>query len=172
MKIQAITWKWVNLFLLLLVLLGYQYVQMSRAAAEDAAALQNQIDILTVEKEELQAEMASLQTSVVSDPADAAASLNAEGENAPYADGVYRGSGMGFGGDITVEVTVSDGALRDIAVLQAEYEDGEYLEMASKMIPDMIEAGSPEVDTVTGATLSSTGLRDAVRAALETGKQQ
>lgn len=195
MKIQAITWKWVNLLLLLLALLGYQYVQAGRAAAEEAAKLQNEIDILTVEKEEMQEALVLLKEaaqggasgaaqtgdglgSAVSDDGAASGSeggggtASDSGDGAEgYADGVRQGTAMGFGGDITVEVTVKDGVMQEISVVQAEFEDKEYMDMAIKMIPEMIETGSPEVDAVTGATLSSIGLRDAVQAALQAGMQ-
>lgn len=86
-----------------------------------------------------------------------------------YTDGSYQGTATGFGGDITVEVTVADGKIESIDILSAEQEDGAYLTMAEDIIPAIIEAQSVEVDTISGATFSSTGIKNAVAQALEEG---
>ena len=49
----------------------------------------------------------------------------------------------------------------------AEKEDSAYLAMAEDIIPKIIEAQSVEVDTISGATFSSTGIKDATEQALE-----
>ena len=49
----------------------------------------------------------------------------------------------------------------------AEKEDGAYLAMAEDIIPKIIEAQSAEVDTISGATFSSTGIKNAAEQALE-----
>ena len=46
-------------------------------------------------------------------------------------------------------------------------EDGAYLSMAEDIIPTIIEAQSADVDTISGATFSSTGIKEAVTQALE-----
>ena len=51
MKTQIMTWKWVNLVLLMACLGMYQFVASARAAAGESARLQNQIDILTIERD-------------------------------------------------------------------------------------------------------------------------
>lgn len=43
--------------------------------------------------------------------------------------------------------------------------------MAEDIIPKIIEAQSADVDTVSGATFSSTGIRDAVSEALKQAEQ-
>ena len=45
-------------------------------------------------------------------------------------------------------------------------ETPKYLDKAKGVIPKIIKAGSPDVDTVSGATYSSTGIINAVRKAL------
>ncbi len=89
-----------------------------------------------------------------------------------YADGCWTGEAQGFGGMIAVEVTVESGRVSGIEVVSADGEDGAYLSMAENIIPDMIKAQTSEVDVISGATFSSTGIRDAVAKALEqaTGK--
>ena len=84
-----------------------------------------------------------------------------------YANGTYTGSGDGFGGTITVEVTVTDHRLSAIDILEADDEDTAYLDKARQIIDDMIAAQSTEVDTISGATFSSSGIQMAVQTALE-----
>ena len=84
-----------------------------------------------------------------------------------YKDGTYQGEAEGFGGSIQVEVTVEDGKITDIRIVSAQKEDSAYLSMAEDVIPKIIEAQSAEVDTVSGATFSSTGIKNATQQALE-----
>lgn len=90
-----------------------------------------------------------------------------ETANRLYADGSYNGEADGFGGTISVEVLVEEGEITEINILSADGEDGAYLSMAENIIPAIIDARSAEVDTVSGATFSSTGIRNAVKEALE-----
>ena len=87
--------------------------------------------------------------------------------NGSYADGTYHGEAEGFGGIVAVDVSISGGRLTDIAVTSAEHEDGAYLAMAEGIIPKMIDAQSFDVDTISGATFSSTGIKTAVEEALK-----
>ena len=91
----------------------------------------------------------------------------AEGGAVSYADGTYTGSGDGFGGTVSVEVTVSGGKITAIDIVNAANEDAAYLDKAKGIIDSMISANSPEVDTISGATFSSTGIKTAVQQALE-----
>ena len=52
-------------------------------------------------------------------------------------------------------------------IVSAEKEDGAYLSMAEDIIPTIIDAQSADVDTISGATFSSTGIKNAVAQALE-----
>ena len=84
-----------------------------------------------------------------------------------YKDGVYEGTGKGNNGDITVEVTVEGGQITDLAITSADGEDSAYLSNAEAIIPKIIEAQSADVDTISGATFSSTGIRNAAQEAIE-----
>ena len=84
-----------------------------------------------------------------------------------YKDGTYTGEADGFGGTVAVEVTVKDGKIEAVEVTSAEKEDSAYLAMAEDIIPKIIEAQSAEVDTISGATFSSTGIKNAAEQALE-----
>lgn len=72
---------------------------------------------------------------------------------------------------ITVLVTVENGTISEIEITSADGEDKAYLSMAEDIIPKIIEAQSTDVDTVSGATFSSTGIRDAVSEALKQAEQ-
>lgn len=82
-----------------------------------------------------------------------------------YLDGIYTAEAMGFEGEITVQVTVAEDKITDITLLSAEDEE-EYLSMAKQVIPAILEGQSPNVDAVSGATYSSTGILNAVKLAL------
>lgn len=83
-----------------------------------------------------------------------------------YADGCYSGSAQGFGGSITVQVTIEGGTITDITVLSASGETSSYFARACAVISSVLSAQSPNVDTVSGATYSSNGILNAVKAAL------
>ena len=95
--------------------------------------------------------------------------LAEENGTAEYEDGTYEGSGIGFGGGIRVEVLIEDGTINEINILQADDEDDAYLNTAEVILEDIINAQSAEIDTVSGATFSTLGIRDAVTDALEQG---
>ena len=82
-----------------------------------------------------------------------------------YLDGIYTAEAMGFEGEITVQVTVAEDKITDITLLSAEDEE-EYLSQAKQVIPAILEGQSPNVDAVSGATYSSTGILNAVKLAL------
>ena len=82
-----------------------------------------------------------------------------------YLDGIYTAEAMGFEGEITVQVTVAEDKITDITLLSAEDEE-EYLSRAKQVIPTILEGQSPNVDAVSGATYSSTGILNAVKLAL------
>lgn len=135
----------VNLALIFAILFQYQRIALLRAEA--AAQRQKEID-------EVNAYNASL--------------LQAEEEEAEGGcrDGTYEGSALGFGDTITVSVTIRDGKMTDISVLDASGEDRPYYEQAVSVLDKMLSTQSTEVDTVSGATLTAEGLIDAVANAL------
>lgn len=83
-----------------------------------------------------------------------------------YTDGVYKGSARGYGGMITVQVTVADKKIAEVSVLSAPGETGSFLSKAKGVIDRVIRAQTWEVDVVSGATYSSRGILGAVRNAL------
>ena len=87
-------------------------------------------------------------------------------EPAAYKDGTYYGTAEGFGGDIQVKVVISNGKLSSISIVSAADETKEYLNKAKAVINAMIQKGSPNVDSISGATFSSTGIINAVKRAM------
>lgn len=83
-----------------------------------------------------------------------------------YRDGVYIASAEGYGGPIVLQVTISGGKIADIGVVSAEGESGSYFTRARRVISAILESGSPDVDSISGATYSSVGIRNAVQGAL------
>ena len=104
------------------------------------------------------------------DSAEAAASTDAA--DPVYKDGTYTGDGQGFGGNIQVQITIADDTLTDIQVVSAEKEDSAYLSQGKAVIDRILEAQSTDVDTVSGATFSSTGILMAVEDALGKAENQ
>ena len=82
------------------------------------------------------------------------------------ADGTYEGTAETPLVKVTVEVTVQEHALREIRLLRHENGQGAP---AEAMLPEMLSRNTSEVDSVSGATLSSKAIRAAVRDALAKG---
>mgnify|MGYP002627188272 FL=1 len=85
-----------------------------------------------------------------------------------YKDGTYEGTGQGYGGPITVSVTIEYDLLTDVHVLSHEKEDPAYFDLAEPLVNKVMSAQSLDVDTVSGATFSSKGILEAINNALET----
>ena len=138
-----------NLLLVLVLLAGYQIAihkkNQEASMKKDRSDLEKQLGI-TDEK-------------------------NGKDSKANWKDGIYEGSGDGFGGKIQVEVTVKKNKIDQIKILQAKGEDSAYLQKAESILESMKEQQNPDVDTVSGATFSSTGIKNAVQNALERAVQ-
>ncbi|XCP86329.1 FMN-binding protein [Roseburia hominis] len=143
---------WVRLIsvaAIVIALLGYNSVLELRAKEDEIARLD-----------------ARLKT------AELTGNLAKEGEGeVSYRDGTFTGEAQGFGGPISVEVRIESGRIEEIQVVSAKQEDGAYLATAKDVIPVILEKQSAEVDAISGATFSSTGIRDAVAEALGTAIQ-
>lgn len=93
-------------------------------------------------------------------------------------DGVYKGTGTGFAGDITVSVQIQDKQIVSIDIISFS-DDEAFFTRAKAVIDIIIEGQTLDVDTVSGATFSSRGIINAVKNALtgekdsnETGQAQ
>lgn len=133
--------KVVNVLVIVGILFGYNTVLASRKQSEEIAQLKYQLE----------------NSQITGDSKD--------GGN--YTDGTYTGQAQGFGGPIKMQVTVEGGKITKLDILSAEKEDTAYLDAAKAIIGTIIENQSTEVDTVSGATFSSTGIKEATKKALE-----
>ena len=83
------------------------------------------------------------------------------------AGNVFTASAQGFGGDITVSLTIEDGKLTDVVVEGPNETQGVGSNAVDMMPGMMLKANSVEVDTVTGCTISSTAILTAAKEGLE-----
>ncbi len=82
-------------------------------------------------------------------------------------DGVYRASAEGFGGELTVEAEVAGGQLVSIDVVE-HHDTPDMAEPAfEELIEEILERQEIQVDVVSGATVTSEALMEALRRALE-----
>jgi len=89
-----------------------------------------------------------------------------EKTSAAIPDGTYEGTGIGKGGDIVVELIISNNTIEDIHVLKQDESQG--LDKALDIITEeMVATNSIDADIVSGATLTSAGFKMAVRDAFE-----
>ncbi len=80
-------------------------------------------------------------------------------------DGVYEGIGYGKGGELKVEVTIKGDVITDIKTVSHNETPG--FDNAIKTLTDaIINQNNTDVDAVAGCTLTSTGFKEAVNAAL------
>ena len=80
--------------------------------------------------------------------------------------GRYRGSGTGWGGEMEAEVVVEDGFLMDIRVLKHNETPHKARSAFERLKSKIISAQSTDVDVISGSTLSSNGLLEAIDDAL------
>ena len=80
-------------------------------------------------------------------------------------DGEYEGTATGYGGPLTVRITVKGGKLTDIKVV-SQTETPEYFNRAKAVIGKILSSGNVNVDSVSGAYISSNEIKKAVADAL------
>jgi len=83
-----------------------------------------------------------------------------------YEDGVYTGEGTGKKPGIKISVTIEGDKITDIAVVEYNDSDAHFNDVAAEIIPEIISAQSADVDVISGATMSSEGIIQAVSDAL------
>lgn len=99
-------------------------------------------------------------------------SSNEDSEELVYKNGTYTGDGQGFGGNIQVQVTLENDTITDIQVVSAPGEDSAYFSQGQGVISTILASQSTDVDTISGATFSSTGIINAVNDALGKAENQ
>ncbi len=89
-----------------------------------------------------------------------------------YNDGTYEGSGTGYGGGkTTVKVTIKNDQITAITTVSTNDYQSFYNRVMRKLTGAIISKQTIVVDSVSGATFSSQGIKDAVAAALNRAKR-
>lgn len=92
----------------------------------------------------------------------------------PYAtDGVFTGAAEGFGGLVEMQVTIEDGYIASVDIVDASHEDDAWLDMAIVLLDRIEREQTTNLDVVSGATYTSAGIlngtSEALRQAMEGG---
>ena len=80
--------------------------------------------------------------------------------------GDFTATAKGFGGDVSVTLTLTDGAITGCTAEGKEETQGVGSEAIAKMPGEIAESGSIAVDGVSGATITSTAIKEAAAADL------
>ena len=94
---------------------------------------------------------------------------------ASYQDGSYQGSGQGYSSTIILNVTVKDNKISEITEVSQDETPSRWA-MAKALLTSLVGKGSAEevdaVNAVSGATLSSNGIKAATKDALSKAEQE
>lgn len=80
--------------------------------------------------------------------------------------GDFTATAKGFGGDVSVTLTLTDGAITGCTAEGKDETEGVGSQAIAKMPGEIAENGSIAVDGVSGATITSTAIKEAAAAAL------
>lgn len=80
--------------------------------------------------------------------------------------GDFTGTAKGFGGDVSVTLTLTDGVITGCTAEGKDETEGVGSQAIAKMPGAIAESGSIAVDGVSGATVTSTAIKEAAAAAL------
>lgn len=96
--------------------------------------------------------------------------LPPQGVEGTFVPGTYTGEGQGYGGTVVVTLTTDSSSITDVKVTgdkETPNVGGLYLETLANQVK---MAQSAEIDGVSGATLTSNGVREAAAAAISLAK--
>ena len=88
------------------------------------------------------------------------------GTEGTYTPGTYTGTAKGFGGDVTVTITVDDSAITDVTAEGAAETEGVGSNAIEQLPAAILEAQSAEVDVIAGCTITSDAVISAAKAAI------
>ncbi|MCH4207143.1 MAG: FAD-dependent oxidoreductase [Solobacterium sp.] len=87
-----------------------------------------------------------------------------------FTAGTYTGTGAGYNGDVVLDVTFSDNAITDIAVNSSKETEHVGTVAYDYLFDDIKNASGTGVDSISGATFTSSGVKKAVNDAAEQAK--
>lgn len=183
MKNQNFYLRLIALLLILMAVFFYNGTIKDREQEANIAELRAEVETIQIQQEEILAalEEAYEERKAAESQADEKVDSQETEDEDPeedeesenyYQNGTFEGSGTGFGGTITVQVTLKDDTITDITVVSASGEDSAYLAQAQNVISTVLDEQSTDVDTISGATFSSTGILEAVNDALAKAEEQ
>jgi len=146
---------------LVIVAALFYYNQVTTLNAEIAKA--------NTQMEKMAAEAAAQTARIAEAAVPAAAGAGAVPVAEPegkYKDGTYSGTAQGYGGPVTTQITVEGGDIVGIEITSADHEDAAWYNMCLGILDDILEAQGADVDTVSGATLTSKGIIGSAKEAL------
>lgn len=89
-----------------------------------------------------------------------------------YKDGTYLSDASGYGGKFQVEVIIENDMIKDVVVKEHNETPSIGGVAIEQMIKKMKDENRYEVDTISGATISSQALKDAVSLSLTQAKNK
>ncbi len=88
-------------------------------------------------------------------------------DSGSWKDGIYTETAKGKKGDLDVTVIISDGKISDIQIGDNKETPDIGAKAIAELPAEMIKGQTYEVDAISGATITSTGIKDAVARCLE-----
>ncbi len=86
-------------------------------------------------------------------------------------DGKFTGTGAGRNGPIVVEIIVNEGKVCDAVILEQQETEDIGVPIEKDIIEEFLnQAGDTDIDAISGATLTSTGLISALQSAIDASK--
>lgn len=190
----------IALLLIIMAVFFYNGTVKDKEQAQDIADLTEKVEslenqqneILTALQETYEEQKAAAESKASSDTSDSESDGTSEKDSADnkessdqtdseetsddsdnvYKNGTFEGSGTGYGGTITVQVTLEDDTIIAVSVVSAPGEDSAYLSQGENVINSIISEQNTDVDTISGATFSSTGILEAVNDALSKAENE
>lgn len=95
------------------------------------------------------------------------------GKEEVYQPGTYEGSGKGYSPEVDIRISVTiaeDGKIYEIKVLESDETANIGERALDSLVQDALKANGQEIDTVSGATRTTEGFRDALSQALDKSK--
>ena len=106
-----------------------------------------------------------------SDASSDSQAIDEDSISGAYKDGECFGKASAYNGNVEVKVTISGGKITAIDIVKTKDDEEYFFDAQKKVIPEILEKQSTDVDAVAGATTSSEGICHAVQKALEEAKK-
>ena len=106
-----------------------------------------------------------------SDASSDSKAMDGNSASGTYKDGECFGKASSYNGNVEVKVTISGGKITAIDIVKTKDDEEYFFDAQKKVIPEILEKQSTDVDTVAGATTSCEGICHAVEKALEEAKK-